>query len=363
MKNYLKRLAGIPEKQVVLFGVFVIINILLRQLGWIGGAVVLFEVIFYMCKIWCGYKKIKNGSLIYIVGDQVDLSQDQIMYARCTACGMAGIILGILGLYFQLNDPSAEYVYVVVMVILLFFGSAYYSIKRNSLLLKCISLFSSTVQGLLCIMVASTITCNFIVNRLCSITGAPVEPSGVSFLRVQIPQIIIALTYCFERQIKWTVGMLLITIILYFLVIFLTPIYQFQNLKLALQIVNICMTIIGVIAFFSGDIFCDYLRWHRYSIIYEFVDEQEVYKYALSYGVSQYKNLFYLMVLPYTCGILFANIFVNLKNDRIMAKKKEVFLEIVRNKDFQCQERIQRYYALGGNSTDLKIVKEIYSAK
>ena len=114
------------------------------------------------------------------------------------------------------------------------------------------------------------------------------------------------------------------------------------------------------ISVFCAYDFCDYISNFRYVIAQEFIVEPEVYQYALSYGVTEFKNLFYIAVLPYTCGILLANMFMNVRIRKCEVKEKELLIEMMESKAFESEEKIRKYYAVGGNSLNLKIMKEIY---
>lgn len=359
MVNYLKRVVENTKGSIVLFYAFMIIDIILCRWKWLSVVVVFFEISVYIFQAVSGYKKLKNGSLIELGENKIDFRKDREQHAQCVIFGVAAIFLGMFEISLLVENNVSEFITIMFFVIALFFCISYYSIKKDSMCLKCLTLFSSTAQGMTCILVVIALLFDFLGSVLYKINEG-LEPMNVIVSSELLCQIVIVLTYYLERKIVWTLGMLAITVILYYVFIYITPIYQLEKLKKAFQIMNICMTMIGILAFFCAYDFCDYISNFRYVIAQEFIVEPEVYQYALSYGVTEFKNLFYIAVLPYTCGILLANMFMNIRIQKCEVKEKELLIEMMESKDFESEEKIRKYYAVGGNSLNLKIMKEIY---
>lgn len=358
MVNHWRRVVENTKGSIVLFYAFLIIDISLCRWKWLSVIVVFLEICVYVFRVVSGYKKLKNGRLIELGENKIDFRKDREQHAQCVILGVAAIFLGMFEISLLVENDVSEFIMIMFFVIALFFCISYYSIKKDSMCLKCLTLFSSTAQGMVCILMVILLLSNFLGGFLYEINEG-MAPMNYSVPAELICQIAIVLTYYLERKVAWTIGTLAITVILYYVFIYITPIYQLEKLKKAFQIMNICMTIIGILAFFGAYDFCAYISNCRYIIAQEFIVVPEVYQYALSYGVTEFKNLFYIAVLPYTCGILLANMFMNARSRKYEVKEKELLIEMMESKAFESEEKVRKYYAVGGNSLNLKIMKEI----
>ena len=104
----------------------------------------------------------------------------------------------------------------------------------------------------------------------------------------------------------------------------MSPGFQLGKIKIAMQIVNILIATISIIMFFGADYLNEYVNQFKKSIMlgnnnnYAFKSwEMEILKYIKNFETVNIKNLVYLLVVPYSGGILYANLIVELKIKQI----------------------------------------------
>lgn len=146
--------------------------------------------------------------------------------------------------------------------------------------------------------------------------------------------LVIVGTYILEYYPLFTVIPMAVSALLYAIYIFNTPAYQLDKIKIAYNVVNISATLVGVFAFFFSRYYEKNIMENMEAIMRsdECIDFFQIMpnamKYLEEFGEGNINNLFYLLVLPYTFGILVANMCIEKKERKADKKRKEILKNI-----------------------------------
>ena len=223
-----------------------------------------------------------------------------------------------------LNKFSNSFIGTVLFFTIFYFLFAGISITKNSKVLKVFSILVSTVQGLL--FVAFSITTIFI-TFINFISGESLE-----FLEELNSEFVVNVCYIIQSNLKVFIFIALISLSLLLILIILTPPSQLSDLGMSFKVINIIMVLLSVSIFFAVN-----LNW---ASIKEFVSKahqsgltDKAFKtYLGSFTKKNILNTGYLLILPYSLGILISNFTIeNLKN--VYTKKsKAILLKILKLK-------------------------------
>ena len=180
---------------------------------------------------------------------------------------------------------------------------------------------------------------------------------------------IITIGYTLEKNPLYTFVPLLISIILYTIYICMSPGFQLDKIKIAMQIVNIIMFMIGIIMYFGACYLNEYINQFKNIIMLENNSnydlkawELDMLKYIKKFGTTNIKNLVYLLVVPYSGGILYANLIVELKI-KYMKGKTNIILDRMLDKKKIEDKEIKKYFYYGGDKVHYKLCRKLWDEK
>jgi hypothetical protein len=173
--------------------------------------------------------------------------------------------------------------------------------------------------------------------------------------------LIVTAGFIFEKTPIFTVVTILISILLYIILIIGTPVYQQEQLTLSFKIVAIVIALCSIITFFLIDIMTPEILKHVNNTINDINKSKEIFagapieyiSYYKSYSKGNISSLFYILLLPYTFGIIVANIVIDFVKRKNVKNINESFKIISnQNKDyFDCNNdyNLKRYLYYGGD--------------
>lgn len=341
----------------------------IKMVEWYTVVLVL-NIFFLVGRIVYRIQLLKECDYIEIEKSKIDYSEDQKLRANYFG-DIMGIMMYIV-LIVSFQDPNSALTNVIMSIPLtycfIYFGCAYVSVLKNHITLKVVTVLSSTIQGVLIILLLFTYVLEkilYILNQ-----GGTV---GVSFINnMDIAQGIIMITYVLENSPFLTIVPMVITLVLFVIYIYMTPVYQLGKLKLSFQIVNIFMVLVGILSFFVANYYGDYINTNKAILI-----NSDMYKglvreftsgaaYFENFGTGNVKNLFYLSILPYTFGILTANVIMELRLKRAKKKSNNVLDIIKESRNLNEVELLKlrkKFFYYGGQKLDFEIFEKIFNDK
>lgn len=336
-------------------------------------SVLIFAIFFVIYLVRIVYAVMRNSKINSIIydGDTIDYSESKKVCADNCADVVAMIVYVIMLLS---KNPQiaklliSDNITLVLFYSLIYFIFVYYSIKNDYVILKICTLLCSTIQGVMFLLVMITIPLRSLVysmeNQKLIIETIPID-------RDSFCSSIIIIGHMLEKHPLYTFIPLIISIILYTVYICMSPGFQLGKIKIAMQIVNILIVTISIIMFFGADYLNVYVNQFKKSIMlgnnnnYDFKGkawEIEILKYIKNFETVNIKNLLYLLVVPYSGGILYANLIVELKIRYIKKKTNTILENMIDNKKIENKER-KRYFYYGGDKIHYKLCRKLEDEK
>lgn len=332
--------------------------------------VLVLDIFYLISRIVYRIQLLKECDYIKIEKSKIDYSEDQKLRANYFG-DIMGIIMYLV-LIVSIQNPKSSLLNGMMSIPLtycfIYFACAYVSVLKNYITLKAVTVLSSTIQGMIIILLLVT----YVLERILYVLnhGGTV---GVSFIKdIDIAQGIIIITYVLENYPLLTIVPMVITLVLFIIYIYMTPVYQLGKLKLSFQIVNIFMVLIGILSFFAANYFGDFINTNKAILINSDMYKELVREfkngatYYENYGTGNVKNLFYLAILPYTFGILTANVFMELRLKRAEKKSNKVLEKIKESKNLSEVEMLKlrkKFFYYGGQKLDFDICEKIFNDK
>lgn len=282
--------------------------------------------LFFLIRLVYRAVFIKRGQGIVLHNLNFTLNQEiqGDMFADVAAL-MLYLLLCILEMPWA-NMDAGEWTGIFLLYSSIYFVMATFSVKKNSVILKAITLTLSTLQGLLGVMFLVAYACMCITSVL---DGRGIE--NMQFIEGNLfDEMIIVGTYTLEFFPAFTLISMIVSVLLYVIYILNTPIYQLEKLKIAYNVVNVFVTLVGIFAFFFSKYYERFIVENMNSIMNseEYVDFMtaipNAMEYLKSFGESNINNLFYLLILPYAFGILISNMCIEKKERKAEGKRKEI---------------------------------------
>lgn len=318
-------------------------------------------IVFLILETYKTYThRVKNGKLIEVNNGKLSYKEDakergRIIEYILWIVFLVDIIISIIG--------TNEIVSVLFLVVLGFLYLAKISIERDNVFFKLLTILVSSIFGEIVIFVFGLllfIGIKFLLNYFMIRDGTL---KGSPFSQAECVSVLIAITCYVENNFWITIVSISLSCFLNIAYIKLTPAYQLDNLKKSFQIMNIIVVAISIISFGSAGAFCDYVRssaWDWYELLGE---GQQLAKYASTYDTTNFKNLFYIIGLPYTFGILISTYFLDNKKRRCEKKKQEILHKMIVEKEILNEEYLKKYYELSGNTNEYEILLSLLNVE
>lgn len=337
------------------FYVTLVITVLLR----FNIVIIVMDIFYFIMRCIFRFHSLKECSDIRIINGNADFEEDQGKRAEYFGDVAGGIIyISFLGLI-KINETIG----VTVFFYGIFFIIAYFSVKKNSIFIKIIAILCSTMQGIMGIILLATYVLVVVQQFLTQQVNTGLE-TVVAQLDTE-KKIMIFFIYYLEQEPLVTIIPMVVSIALFFIIILMTPTYQQNKLKLAFQIVNILMVLIGILSFWGVDRMGDAIAAKHRDFVVSI--EQESLKYDINdmnyfenFGAENIKNLFYLIVLPYTFGILVTNIFLEAKIKYAKEKKNDILNQILIGQSEKDDNLRKQYYYWGGEKNNFNLYQRVY---
>lgn len=267
---------------------------------------------------------------------------------------MVNLLLCVSGESDFMNQYGDSLFWIVGVYSAIYFAVASLAIIRNNIGLRILCIFLSTMQGLLCCIYLLIILLTLITSLL-GINNISAMPT----INDSMIDDFIYLGYILETMPIITISTIFISILLYIILIIGTPAYQQEQLVLCLKIVAIIVAMCGILAFFIANLLTPEIMQHIYNNL-KSGNSSEVFKgapkefalYYNNFSKGNVSNLFYLLFLPYTFGILTANLITDYVKRKNIENASESFNHISFDKiesiDYFNEYYIKRYFYYGG---------------
>jgi hypothetical protein len=254
-----------------------------------------------------------------------------------------------------------------------YFAAASASIARNSKFLKVITILLSTIQGLLFLLIGTSIILIFISSVL---QGRGIQPAE-SFLTTFEGEFIVSLCYFSEAFLKETILVMISSIFLFIVFIFSTPPYQLEELAMAFKIVNILIIILSIMVYIFANMswvsiqeFIKGVSSNDSIHVLQYMElDPDFRDYMQMFTKSSIINMGYILFLPYTLGAVISNLTIEFLKKNYSKKAMYALDRIIdlKSNGLVEQEEICRnerqYFFWGGDKHLLKIHDAIYKAQ
>lgn len=351
-------------------GFFISIPVLFLMKNIIYILFLMLCIIYMMIRMIYRIYMLRNCESIEIKENSVSYIADQRLRANYFGDIIAVILFFFIMTFFiNLKESNLSTLLSIVMVYcFLYLIIAYFSILNNFMIFKVMTVLSATIQGVMALLLLITYVLNGVAYCFQQLAQQGVSIDTITIQMADVAQEIITTSYILEMYPIFTVMPMIISIALYSLYIFITPVYQLGKLKMAFQTVNILIVLISILSFFLAHYIGYYINTHKtlfVDLIYKELGEFENGKaYYNNFGAGNIKNLFYLAVLPYTFGILIVNIIMELRL-KYADKKCEGILEELKENEKLTDNYItilrKKYYYYGGKKHNFDICLKVYS--
>jgi hypothetical protein len=313
-------------------------------------------LVIFLSRAWKIYKNnIKDGHFVILQNEKNSFKIDAYERTRC--------MMNLYVAYFSICVVLIRYknndlVLLIAGVSLIFFLFVIVSIRYNLIFLKVATLFVSTIVGSTCISIAGAQIIILLSEILEKYVGNEAGPRTKMDLFDQTS--IISLSYVFEKYYLVTIVFIVLTCILFLIYIKAVPVYQIDKLKVSLQILNLIMVVIGIGAFYYANAISKTVEYTLKNGNINVVPEIAIY--MQSYGPSNFRNHIYVLGLPYTFGILLANLSLERKIKSYEKKKRELICKIILEKEDHISMK-KNFYILSGTCNEYKLLENVMNKK
>lgn len=272
------------------------------------------------------------------------------------------IILTIPGVGRQFENSNFNIIWIVLVI---YFAAAIWSIRKNSTFLMILTGVLSTIQGIL----ITFILLGMALAKVFSFIDSSGSKDSESIFKMFNYDFIIALGYYIESDITIVIGMMICSILLYITFIFIVPAYQLDKLSIAFKIVNIVVVLGGIIVFFFSANYIAGIQEYIRKILESSVQYNnfipgvpaDFKNYVKGFSKSNLTNMGYILFLPYTFGILIANLLIEYLKKIHMIKAKKALDKLINelnNNNETCIDYLEKqYYYYGGDKYIIKLIK------
>jgi hypothetical protein len=273
------------------------------------------------------------------------------------------ILISFIASIFSTSFMNNSIIQIVLICIILFLFFASISISKDNILFRSLAILLTTIQGffLFLIIIAGTIyAIDFFIY---SVEGRPIN--------FQFPPIndilIIGLNYELEKYVLLTVIVVFCTTILFSIYIFCVPPYQLNSLENSFKLINIIFVIIGIISFFYINISWNNINEYTQNLYNTIIKYKYYYNipidYINNYSKSDLTNLAYILILPYTLGLLISNFIIDKLQNFYKKKAEQSFnnlLEAIHNTDLKKQHiEFLKYDYYDGDKNLINLIKHL----
>lgn len=310
--------------------IFIVIFFLMKlEKGILIGSVI--ACIYFAIRLIYRGKCIKYGQMIEL--KKLDFTEDQVVQGD----NLGDVAAIILYLIFGVSEmPSANayvegWTGVLLIYCFVYFATAAFSIKKDWVIFKIATLLMSTIQGVMCLVILLGYACIVVMTIF---DGRNVEVMFQVNTRYVVESLIVGSAYSFETFPIYTLVPIVVSALLYVIYILFTPIYQLDKMKIAYNIVNILVTLIGVFAFFISKYYGGIIEKNKVAFMNSDVGVDMISNiptlvdYLDKFDESNIYNLFYLLILPYTFSILVASMCIEMKERKAVQMRKDILERI-----------------------------------
>lgn len=235
---------------------------------------------------------------------------------------IVAIILYLLLFISEFTDIMIQYgdslLWVIIIYASAYFALASLAITRNRLIYRIACILASTIQGL--------ILCFILMVFLLLQARSLMEGHGFNLtftIDNATSELFIGGGFLFESTPYLTLVTTLISTLLYISFIVGTPVYQLEQTALGFKITTIIVALGSIVAFFATAIIAPQITQYATAALKNTAQKgilpadapPELILYLKNYTKTNLSNLFYLLLIPYTFGILIANLFLDLKKN------------------------------------------------
>ncbi|QSX04787.1 hypothetical protein JYG23_08710 [Sedimentibacter sp. zth1] len=308
------------------------------------------------------HKKIKMLEF-YSLDDEKQTNDRKMRSYQFSDC--VAIVVNVI-LCISMDEVFMKYygnslIWIVVCYASIYFVSVYFSIQKNLITLKVLCVLMSTMQGLL-IFLGLII---FVVIMLSVFVHGNCVNIPNLFDKSQIDSIVMW-GFIFEKMPLITSVTASISIILYIVLIFGTPYYQYNKLIYAFKTAIIIFTLCSIVMFFVINIATDSIvqfAHEKGKMLLENMPndtiDMSIYDYYKNFSKTNLSNLVYLLLLPYTFGILVSGLIIDIKKNMNVKKADKAFEVIMTHKWLEIDYYLKKYYYYGGDKSKMQMFEQI----
>lgn len=234
----------------VMFYVMLVILLLFRIIlnSYVFSIINIFVfIIIFVIRIY-----IRSKRLFKLNDYEID-DKEHVKDAKCRGHQLGDIVAIICYLsmiIFMNNDFEKKYgdLSIFALCIGVYFAATRISISKNKLYLKVVVGLLSTVQG---VVIIFSVIAMIIITILSLVNGTQVDTR--EFFKTFDYSIIIMGSLYLEEITGIIIFMMVVTIVLYIILIIMTPAYQIEKLSFAFKIVNILIVLGGIAIYFIAN--------------------------------------------------------------------------------------------------------------
>lgn len=249
---------------------------------------------------------------------------------------------------------------------IVYFAMTKFAIVKNNNFFRTVGILMTTIQGLL----ASLIVLVILLKTLSNFTESGNLLIDYSMITDTIStELFLTSGFFLETYPGISIIMICVTIILYIGIILITPVYQQENLFVSFKVVTLIVTLGGIIVFFITSNLTSSLIQHikanfqdidRYTFFYKGAPIEYI-EYCRNLSMVNIKNIFYILLLPYTFGIIVANMVIDCVKKRNKKRINMAYDVLFKGKsylpDSEKEYYIKMYHYYGGDSFQYDIFK------
>lgn len=236
------------------------------------------------------------------------------------------IVYGVF-LLIELNYGLSDFIAIVIFltfILYLFLKLASKSILMKSRFYKIVTIFFTSIQGILLITYILAILLNLLLYQTKNHFYNPFTIENI-------------VSFCFVVEESMIVFLLLVifSIILFVIYIFMTPAYQIEELSDALKISNIIFVVLSIIILYYSNSIIQDINNYKIEVLEKVSMEQyskedmKYLRYISEFSKANIINMGYLILLPYTIGILISNFIIEVVKRKFKSKVNDLLKEFL----------------------------------
>ncbi|GAU76721.1 hypothetical protein [Fusibacter sp. 3D3] len=233
----------------------------------------------------------------------------------------------------------------------------YLSIVKNSYFMKAISILITSVQGVFFLI----ITMLFVEVTFLAISSSFTDKAFTLPSSIFDYSLMLSLPVFIEYNLKYILGLSLISLLFQIFILYLTPPYQLIKLEEAYKILNIYVVCIGMLIFLWSPHIYKFAESHKENLINEIQSEKTIGFEERTKFISDVKEInegtftrmISILFVPYTVGTMFVTFILNMRRNRSKKHAKEMLKFLLDNDTRLDIDLVKRIIYYTGDEHDI----------